>query len=188
LDYTNGPYRFGYAGLGSKPAATAPIDRAVQYHNLYGNYDYGQGKIYFTFQRSNNITGNPSGNTAGSILNNVSIPNNNFPGTDANVNRFYNVYQVSADYRVTPMLRVGALYGTILDQSGKDSGARGGNFGGFYDLSKRTTLYSFASWLKNEPNGGFRFAGSAAPSANLAGNDINGKTVKGFQIGVLHRF
>jgi predicted porin len=188
LDYTNGPYRFGYAGLASKPAATATIDRQVQYHNLYANYDYGKGKVYLAYVRSNNVTGNANGNNATAILSNVSIPNNSFPGTDPSVNRFYNIYQISADYRVTPQLRVGALWGTMIDQSGQDSGAHGGNIGGFYDLSKRTTLYTFANWMKNQPNAGFRFSGSAGPSANLAGADINGKFLTGFQAGILHRF
>jgi predicted porin len=188
LDYTNGPWRAGYAGLASKPAATATIDRQVQYHNLYGDYDYGKGKIYLAYVRSNNVTGNANGNDAAAILSNVSIPNNSFAGTDPNVNRFYNIYQISADYRVSPQLRVGALWGTMLDQSGGNAGARGGNVGAFYDLSKRTTLYGFANWMKNQPNAGFRFSGSAGPSANLAGEDINGRFLTGLQAGILHRF
>lgn len=188
LDYSNGPWRAGYAGLASKPAATATIDRQVQYHNLYGNYDYGKGKVYLAYVRSNNVTGNANGNDAAAILSNVSIPNNSFPGTDINAGRFYNIYQISADYRVTPQLRVGALWGTMIDTSGGDAGAHGGNFGAFYDLSKRTTLYSFANWMKNQPNAGYRFSGSAGPSANLAGADINGRFLTGFQAGILHRF
>jgi predicted porin len=188
LDYSNGPYRFGYAGLASKPAATATIDRQVQSHNLYADYDYGAGKVYLSYGRTNNVTANANGNTAGAILNNVSIPNNSFPGTDPNVNRFFDIYQISVDYRVTPLLRIGALWGTIKDQSGSDAGANGGSFGGFYDLSKRTTLYSFANWMKNQSNAGYRFSGSGAPSANLAGADINGKLLTGFQAGILHRF
>jgi predicted porin len=188
LDYSNGPWRAGYAGIASKPAANAPINRQVQYHNLYGDYDYGKGKIYLAYVRSNNVTGNASGNSAAAILSNVSIPNNSFAGTDPSVNRFYNVYQISADYRVTPVLRVGALWGTMIDQSSSNAGARGGNVGAFYDLSKRTTLYGFANWMKNQPNAGFRFSGSAGPSANLAGADVNGRFMTGLQAGVLHRF
>ena len=56
------------------------------------------------------------------------------------------------------------------------------------DLSRRTTLYSFASYMKNQRNAGFRFLGSAAPSANLAGADINDRTLTGLQLGILHRF
>lgn len=188
VDYTRGPYRAGYAGLWAKPLASATFSDRVVYHNVYADYDYGQGKVYLAYVRSNNVTGNANGNNATAILSNVSIPNNAFAGTNPNVQRMYNVYQVSADYRVSPQLRVGALYGVMRDTSGGDAGAQGGNVGAYYDLSKRTTLYGFANYLKNDTNAGFRFSGSAGPSANLAGADINGKSLVGLQAGILHRF
>jgi hypothetical protein len=85
-------------------------------------------------------------------------------------------------------LKVGALYGVMRDTTGGNAGARGGEFGGVYDLSKRTTLYSFASYMKNQANAGFRFGGSAAPSANLVGADINGRALTGLQAGIVQRF
>jgi predicted porin len=188
LDYTMGPYRAGYAGLAAKPAATGIYSNKVQYHNAYANYNYGQGKVYLAYARSNNITADANGLTAAGILNIVSNPSNVFSGNDANVRRFFNIYQVSADYRLTERARVGALYGVIRDQSGGDAGAEGGNVGVYYDLSKRTTLYSFATYLKNEANAGFRFSGSAGPSANLAGADINGRRLLGLQGGIMHKF
>ena len=188
LDYTSGPYRAGYAGLIAKPSAGAIYNNNVQYHNVYLNYDYGPGKIYLTYVRSNNSTSNASGANAGTILNNVSNPNNFFAGTDPNVRRFYNIYQASADYRLTPQLRIGALYGVMIDTTGNNGGAQGGNVGAYYDLSKRTTLYGFANYMKNQSNAGFRFSGSAGPSANLAGADVNGKSLVGLQMGILHRF
>lgn len=51
-------------------------------------------------------------------------------------------------------LRVGGLYGVMRDTTGSDSGVRGGNFGGLYDISKRTTLYGFASYMQNQTNAG----------------------------------
>ncbi|SNS84423.1 Outer membrane protein (porin) [Noviherbaspirillum humi] len=187
LDYTNGPYRAGYAGLGANPAPSATVTNKVQYHNLYANYDYGQGKVYATYVRSNNVTASANGLNAAAILSNIGTPST-YAGTDPNARRFYNIYQLSADYRVSPQLRVGALYGVIKDQSGGNAGAKGGNVGAFYDLSKRTTLYSFLSYMQNEANAGFRFSGSAGPSANLAGADVNGRNLTGFQAGILHRF
>jgi predicted porin len=188
LDYTQGPYRAGYAGIGATPAPTGIYRNKVQYHNAYANYNYGQGKVYFAYLRSNNVTADANGLTAAGILNIISVPSNVFSGNDANVRRFYNLYQVSADYRLTPRMRVGALYGVIRDQTGGDAGAKGGNVGLYYDMSKRTVLYSFATWLKNEANAGFRFSGSAGPSANLAGADVNGKRLLGLQGGIMHRF
>ena len=188
VDYTNGPYRAGYAGLWAKPLANAAFADAVVYHNVYADYDYGKGKIYLAYVRSNNVTANANGNNATAILSNVSIPTNAFAGNNSSVLRMYNIYQVSADYRLTPQLRIGALYGVMKDTSNGNSGAQGGNVGVYYDMSKRTTLYSFANYMKNDTNAGFRFSGSAGPTANLAGTDINGRSLVGLQAGILHRF
>ena len=189
LDYRNGPYRAGYAGLQASPnSVTATVHDKVVYHNVYADYQYGGGTIYLAAARSNNSTSSASGLNAGVILNNVSNPNNFFAGTDRNAARYYNFYQVSADYRVSSQLRIGALYGIIKDTSGGEAGARGANAGAYYELSKRTTLYGFASVMQNQANAGFRFSGSAGPSANLAGADINGKHLTGLQAGILHKF
>ncbi len=189
LDYQGGPYRVGYAGLQASPnGATATISEKIRYHNAYANYKYGNGTLYAAFVRSNNSTANANGLNAGTILSNVGNPNNYFPGTDLNAGRYYNIWQLSADYKISPALKVGALYGVMRDTSGGDAGARGGNFGGLYEMSKRTTLYAFASYMKNDANAGFRFSGSAAPSANLVGVDINGRSLTGLQAGIVHRF
>jgi predicted porin len=189
VDWQGGPYRVGYAGLQAEPNDnTATVREKIRYHNAYVNYKYSKGTLFAAFVRSNNSTANANGLNAAAILSNVSIPNNFFAGTDLNATRYYNIWQLSADYRINPQLRVGALFGEIHDTTDRDSGARGGNIGAFYDLSKRTTLYGFANYMKNEANAGFRFSGSAGPSANLAGNDINGRRLTGLQLGVLHKF
>ncbi|MGS0744120.1 porin [Glaciimonas sp. GG7] len=188
VDYTGGPYRAGYAGLWAKPLANAIYDKAVVYHNVYADYDYGQGKVYLAYVRSNNSTSNANGNNGATILNNVSNPTNTFTGANPGVLRMYNIYQISADYRLSAQFRVGALYGVIKDTSSSNAGAHGGNIGAYYDLSKRTTLYGFANYMKNDSGAGFRFSGSAGPTANLAGVDINGKSLIGLQTGILHRF
>jgi predicted porin len=189
LDYENGPYRIGYAGLQASPNdVTATVHEKVSYHHLYADYKYSAGTIYLAFARSNNSTANANGRNAATILSNISAPNNYFAGTDPNALRYYNLWQVSADYRVTPALRVGALYGVMNDTSGGDAGARGANVGAYYEMSKRTTLYSFLSYLHNEANAGFRFSSSAGPSANLAGDAINGRSLTGLQAGIVHRF
>jgi len=189
LDWQNERWRAGYVGLSASPdQATAKVHNHIVYQNLYLNYQYGKGKLYLALGRSNNSTANANGYNAAAILSNVSSPNNYFPGTDVNAARYYNLAQVSADYRITPQLRVGALYGVLHDTSGGGASARGANAGAYYDLSKRTTLYSFVSRLSNDSKAGFRFSGSAGPSANLAGADVNGQQLTGLQIGILHRF
>lgn len=189
LDWQGEKWRAGYVGLSAQPdRVTATVPDRVVYHNLYLNYQYSKGKMYLALGRSNNTTSSANGYNTAAILNNVSNPNNYFTGTDVNAGRYYNMVQVSADYRINERLRVGALYGVLHDTSGGGASARGANVGGYYDMSKRTTLYSFASVLSNDSKAGFRFSGSAGPSANLAGADVNGKKLTGFQTGILHRF
>lgn len=189
FDYQAGPWRVGYAGLLARPdRVTATVPDSVKYHNVYLNYRYARGTLYATAVRSNNATNSTNGLTAASILSNVGDRSNAFAGTDANGHRYFNIWQLSADYRVLPQLRVGALYGRIHDTSGADAGARGGNVGAYYDLSRRTTLYGFASRLRNGRNGGFRFLSSAGPSTNLAGADVDGRTLTGVQLGIVHKF
>lgn len=189
LDYEKGPFRVGYAGFQATPnRVTATVPEKVSYQHVYANYKYDAGTIYLAAVRSNNSTANANGRNAATIVSNISVPNNYFAGTDPNAGRYYNIWQISADYRLTPALRIGALYGVMHDTSGGDAGARGANAGAFYAMSKRTTLYSFLSYLKNQANAGFRFSSSAGPSANLAGDAINGKRLTGLQLGILHRF
>ncbi|MRW91454.1 porin [Duganella sp. FT80W] len=189
LDWQGEKWRAGYVGLSAEPdRKTATVPDRVVYHNVYLNYQYSKGKLFLVLGRSNNTTSSANGYNTAAILNNVSNPNNYFTGTDINAGRYYNMVQVSADYRISQQLRVGALYGVLHDTSGGGASARGANAGAYYDMSKRTTLYSFVSMLHNDSKAGFRFSGSAGPSANLAGADVNGKKLTGLQTGVLHRF
>jgi predicted porin len=189
LNYQTGPWRAGYAGLQASPdRATALVSDKIRYHNAYLNYRYDRGTLYAAAVHSNNSTVNANGLNAGTILNNVSISNNDVAGTDLAAGRYYNVWQLSADYRITPAWRVGALAGVIHDTTGGHAGARGCNVGALYSLSARTTLYGFASYMRNEEHAGFRFSGSAAPSSNLAGNAVNGRSLTGLQLGILHIF
>ena len=186
LDYLNGPYRVGYAGLYARAPQNAAYTDAVRYDNLYANYDYGKGKVQLAFVRSNNSTAGSAGNNTGTVLGNVG---GLVAGTNADVRRFYRVWQLSADYRVTPQLRVGALWGRIQDGSDSGRGASGGAVAAYYDLSKRTMLYAVAEQLKNDRNAGFRLAASGGMKPNFtSADDVNGRTIKGVQLGVLHRF
>lgn len=186
VDYVNGPFRVGYAGISAKPPAGAVVSKAMRYDNLYANYDYGPGKLYATYVRSNNNSAAGVLNNGGSILGNVGGV---VSGTNAEATRFYNITQVSADYKVSPALRVGALYGRIKDDSGNGKNATGYGVGAYYDLSKRTTLVALAHSLSNDPNAGFRPSGSAGlRSTFTTAADVNGKTIRGLALGVVHRF
>ncbi|MBU6257958.1 MAG: porin [Burkholderiales bacterium] len=186
IDYNTGPYRIGYAGLRAGPPSGALYNDNVYYDMVYGNYDYGQGKIYLTYVRSNNTTSSGGIGNGGSILGNVGGV---VAGTNPDVLRGYRILQGSADYWVTPALRVGALWGKITDRSGSGHDATGGAIGAYYSLSKRTTLYGLADTLKNGTNAGFRPSGSSGLQFNFTNAaDVNGRTINGLQLGILHTF
>jgi predicted porin len=186
LDYLAKDYAVGYLGMRGRPPTHALVNKDVVYDNLYANWMYGQGTVYLAYVHSNNVTKTAVSNTAGTLLSNVGGYN---AGTSADLNNFYNIYQLSADYRVLPNLRIGALWGKIEDSSGRKQGASGGSIGGYYDLSKRTMLLALVDTIRNETNGGFRPAGSAGLKSNFTNpNDINGRTISGVQFGVVHRF
>ncbi|MCZ2498977.1 porin [Xylophilus sp. Kf1] len=185
VDYIGETVRLGYIGLRGRPPANALYHRDVVYDNLFANYVYSKGTVYLTYVRSNNVTSNANGNNAGSILGNVGGV---VAGTNPDVNNFYRILQLSADYQLTNTLRLGALWGRIEDQSGNGRNANGGTISAYYDMSKRTTLFAMANTLRNDNNAGFRPSGSAGLKTNFTGGDVNGRTINGVQVGILHRF
>ena len=185
LDYENGPARVGYARVAGRAPPDVPVHRIVTYDNLYANYNYGPGKLYLVYIRSNN-----NGPTGG--LFNGSSPLGNtgalITGTDAGAVTYYNIYQASADYFITPSLRVGGLFGMIRDSSGGGKNASGGSVGSHY-VFRNVKLYLIADVLRNDANAGFRPAGSAGLTKPFtAPEDVNGKTILGVHLGFVFRF
>jgi len=186
VDYVNDSMRFGYMGLRAKPEIGATVSRDVVYDNLFANWIYSKGTVYVAWVQSNNNTSNATSNNAGSIVSNVGGFN---AGTNADLNNFYKIVQISADYRLTDQFRIGGLWGRINDQSGRARSADGGSIGGYYDLSKRTTIQGLFQILNNDTNGGWRPSGSAGlKSTFTAPADINGSTIKGVEVGIVHKF
>lgn len=186
VDWTNDQFRLGYAGLRGKPQTGGTVQKDVVYDNYFANWMYGKGTVYLAYVRSNNNTSTAVSNNAATILGNVGGFN---AGTNADLNNFYDIVQVSADYYLTPSWRVGALWGEINDKSGRGRGSKGGVIGTYYDLSKRTTLLALVDTLRNDRNGGWRPAGSAGLKTTFtAPGDINGRTINAFQTGIVHRF
>jgi len=197
VDYTWNNSHIGYMGLRARPPSNAAIDKDVVYDNPYIDFNYGKGNIYIAYVRSNNNTSSGTGatliNNGGTLVSNVGGTSGGAgsynPGTNPDLNNFYNIWQISADYQASAQFRIGALWGKIKDTSGRDRGASGGSFGGFYDLSKRTMFYGLIDTLRNDTNGGWRPAGSAGLKTTFtAANDVNGRTINGIQLGILHRF
>jgi predicted porin len=190
VEWAGGPWRAGYAGIVGQPPSGSPIPDKVKYDNLYGNWDYGKGKVYLALVRSNN-----NSTTAGSpgILNNGGAPLGNtgalVTGTDPGAQTFYKVYQVSADYQATPKLRVGGLVGKIVAEDRDDADATGWSFAGYYDVFKNTILYGIIDQIKNDPNAGFRPQGSASLTKTFTdANDVNGRTISGVHVGFVYKF
>jgi len=184
VDWKSGPIRVGYAGLVAKPggAATAPNDKNVNYHNLYGNYDYGQGKWYVVWVRSNNSNG-----TGGSILNAVG---GTYNASIDEINNWHHVYQVALDYKLSNKVTVGGIVGLIKDQSdATDSDATGGSIFYYYDATEKTRFFVIAEILENQKKASFQhassggFTGSFHNAANYAGH-----SVKGIQLGLRYKF
>jgi len=190
LEWAGGPFRFGYAGVYGEPPDNAAVRNKVKYDNVYANWDYGKGKVYLAGVRSNN-----NGPTAGApgILNNGASPLGNtgslVTGTDTGALTFYKIYQISADYQITPKLRVGGLYGQIRAESGTDKDADGWSVAGYYDIWRDTMVYLIVDQIKNDANAGFRPSGSAGLTKTFtAANDVNGRTISGAHVGFVYRF
>src|SRR5262249_2220640 len=185
LDYGTGRVGVGSARVAGKPAPAMVVERIVTYDNFYANYKYGPGKIYLVYIRSNNNGPNgelfngssPLGNTGALIA-----------GTDIGAETYYNIYQASADYAITPALRVGGLFGFIRDASGGGKNASGGSVGSHY-VFKNIKLYLIADVLRNARTAGFRPSGSAGLTKPFtAPEDVNGRTITGVHLGFVFRF
>jgi predicted porin len=190
LDYENGPFRVGYAGIAGRPPEGAAVDKTVYYSNFYGNYDYGTGKVYLVYIRSNNQSttagtggtlnngGNPLGTTGALVT-----------GTDAGANTLYNISQVSVDYKIAPTVRVGALYGKIKDDSGGGKNADGWGIGTYWDVTKEFMVYALGNSLSNDSNAGFRPSGSAGLTKTFtAPGDVNGQRIRMAAFGAVFKF
>ena len=190
LDYEAGPFKLGYGDITGKPPPGSVVPNDVYYRHMYFNWNYGAGKIYLAFVQSNN---NGTTGTGTGLLFNGGSPLGNtgalITGTDPGAKTKYNIPQVSADYQITTTLRIGALYGEIKDESGGGKNAKGWNLAAYYDIWKDTMLYGLVNSLDNDPNAGFRPAGSAGLTKPFTlASDVNGRTINGIQAGFVYKF
>jgi predicted porin len=193
LEYLNGPYRLGYAGVESAgaPPTSAAVGNIhepnIYYHCFYANYEYSPGsKVYLAFLRSNNNVASGALDNGGAILGNTG----NLPTSPTIFNPdHYRIWQVSADYRLIPKLRLGGLYGRIDDTSADNKNANAWVVGGYYDIFRDTMLYGLIDAVVNAHNAGFRPAGSAGLQTQFtAAADVNGQSIRGVQLGVVYKF
>jgi len=183
-DYVAGPIRVAYSGLVAKAADGAVHGNEVYYHSAYANYDYGLGTIYAVYIHSNN-GGGALNNTGGNEVGNIPSV---LPGTNATVNTGYDIYQLSADYRMTSTLRLGGLYGKIKDTQNSSGSATGWSLGGYWQAFSNVTLYSLVDEVDNNSTAAFGLAGSAGLTKNFSGTNLTGRRITGLQAGGLFRF
>ena len=183
-DYVTGPVRVAYSGLVAKAAIGAVHGNEVFYHSAYATYDYGVGTIYAAFIHSNN-GGGALNNTGGNEVGNIPAV---LPGTNATVTTSYDIYQVSADYRMTSTLRLGGLYGKIKDSANDSGSATGWSVGAYWQAFSNFTLYSLVDEMDNHSTAAFGLAGSAGLTKDVSGPNLTGRRITGFQLGGLLRF
>jgi predicted porin len=184
VDYAAGPVRVAYSGLVAKAPNGAAHGQEIYYHNVYANYDWGQGTIYAAYVHSNN-GGGALNNTGGNEIGNIpSVVN----GANTTSGIAYDIYQVSADYRMTSTLRLGGLYGKIKDTANSSGSATGWSVGAFWQAFTNVTLYSLVDEMDNSATGAWGLAGSAGLTKNFSGTNLTGRKITGIQAGGILRF
>ncbi|MGH8778852.1 porin [Paraburkholderia sp.] len=173
-----------YLALAYLNAANATNTVRVQEIMAGGNVDYGSGRVYLAYFRANDVisatTSNALSNPAGKYDPTVG-PVGNKAGN------YHSTYSVSADYRVSPFLSVGAGYAFIKDSSSLGNNARQMSAIVNYDLSKRTRLYGVVSRLSNSGTAQFKMAGASITTGSFLTPD-GGQNETGVQIGIRHLF
>ena len=184
VDYTTGPIRVAYSGLVAKAPNGAAHGQEIFYHNVYANYDYGVGTLYAAYVHSNN-GGGALNNTGGNEITNIPTVVN---GANTTSGIAYDIYQVSADYRLTSTLRLGGLYGKIKDTANSSGSATGWSAGAFWQAFSNVTLYSIVDEMDNSSTGAWGLAGSAGLTKNFSGTNLTGRKITGLQAGGILRF
>jgi len=181
LQTQQGPLYLGTAYLNANNATNSV---SVKQFMLGGNYDYGAGKVYLGFFRTNEVisatTGNALTNPAGKYDPTGSVVANT-------AGNYHNTYSLSADYRVTPQTTVGAGGGYIKDSSSYNNNAKQFSLIVNYDISKRTRAYAVASRLINEHTAAFKMTGASLTATQALSPD-QGASETGFQVGIRHLF
>jgi predicted porin len=165
-------------------ASNATNTNSVQQLLAGGNYDYGHGKIYVGFFRTNDVISATTTNALTSPPGKgdpAAGPVTNIPGN------YHNTYTVSADYRFTSALTVGVDYAVTIDRSGLGNNAREVGIVANYDVSRSTRLYAVGTRLLNSNGARFVVAGAALSPGSFLTPDP-GTAVTAFQVGMRYSF
>lgn len=181
MQTTQGPFVAVAAYLKANNASNT---NSVQQLLAGANYDYGYGKLYVGFFRTNDVISATTTNalTSPSGKGNPALgPVTDTPGD------YHDTYTVSADYRVTSAVTVGLGYAMTFDRSGLDNNAKEVGVIANYNLSKTVRLYAVGSRLMNSHGAQFVLAGAALSPGSFLTPDP-GTAETGFQIGIRYAF
>jgi predicted porin len=161
LDYSKGPW---YVGVNHAEQKSQNANFTIKSTFAVTNFDYGHGKVYVAWYRGDN----PGANGAANV-----------PG------RYASIYSLSADWRISPALTLGAGGGWI--ETSGESAPRAWQAGaiGTYALSKRTLLYSSVAHIANSHGGTFSLGGAGPVVRNVP---TPGGNETGVQIGMRQLF
>ena len=161
LEYKGGNFWVGF-NHASQNSANNTVKAKATF--LGGNWDFGQGKVYAGLHRGNMNGANMATNVQG---------------------RDYDAWSLSADWRVSGATTIGILHGRANDKTAFNGDASQTSLIATHALSKRTTIYSTATRLRNE-NGATFSLGAAGPITRNV--PLAGQSVSGFQVGIRHTF
>jgi len=157
---------------------------SVQQFMTGGNYDYGMGKVYLGFFRTNDVISATGGNA-------LANPAGKYNPTTGPVGpiagNYHNTYSLSADYRFSAQTTVGGGYAAIKDQSALGNNAKEFSLIANYDLSKHTRLYAVASRIDNTNTANFKLTGASITAGTILTPD-KGQNETGFQVGIQFMF
>lgn len=161
LDYSKGPW---YVGVNHAEQKSQNATFSIKSTVAATNFDYGHGKVYVSWYRGDNPGANAPANVPG---------------------RYASVYSLSADWRLSPALTLGAGGGLIATSG--ESAPRAWQAGAIatYSLSIRTLLYSSVAHIANSHGGTFSLGGAGPIVRNVP---TPGGNETGVQIGMRQLF
>lgn len=155
LDYANGPIGAAFIYQGQSETTDATNDKYNSYY-IGGSYDFGVVKAMASYQKESNegAASDPS------------------------------LWSIGAIVPVSAAGKVRVEYAQLnSDLAAGNDKSRGFGIGYTHDLSKRTTVYTYASKLFNDDNVGSGTAFSRAGTATA-----NGDSNSNFTVGIRHVF
>ncbi len=161
VEYQHGPLYLGVSHA-EQNGANGENDTKTTFAG--GSYQFGNLTGYVAYYRGNNLGSNVATNVEG---------------------KYHSVYELSAGYQFTPELRITAGIGYVRDSTEQHNDAEEVSLGAFYNLSKRTLIYSTVARLVNRHGATFALIGNGPITPNTP---ARGDGVTGVQLGLVQFF